>query len=101
VRPPSFQSLSTRRRKFSEEFCSVFAPRSLWRESKREHICYAYRVSVVRKKKTVWWEVIGIRAKGQYLGRVKGGDRESARRAAARQFELRDGEERWLMIRPA
>jgi hypothetical protein len=54
----------------------------------------------VRKKKTLW-EVIRIRAKGQYLGRVKGSDKESARKAAAKEFELRDGEERWLIIRPA
>jgi hypothetical protein len=55
----------------------------------------------MRKKKAEWWAVIRIRAKGQYLGRVKAADKESARKAAAKEFELRDGEERWLIIRPA
>lgn len=55
----------------------------------------------MRKKKVEWWEVIRIRAKGQYLGRVKATDKESARKAAAEEFELPEGEERWLIIRPA
>jgi hypothetical protein len=55
----------------------------------------------VRKKKVEWWQVIRIRAKGQYLGRVKAKDKETARKAAAKEFALRDGEERWLIIRPA
>jgi hypothetical protein len=43
-------------------------------------------VSVVRKKKVEWWEVIRIRAKGQYLGRVKAKDKEDARKAAAKEL---------------
>ena len=58
-------------------------------------------VSAMRKRKVERWEVIRIRAKGQYLGRVKAGDKESARKAAAEEFELLEGEERWLIIRPA
>jgi hypothetical protein len=55
----------------------------------------------MRKKKVEWWEVIRIRAKGQYLGRVRAKDLETARKAAAKEFSLREGEERWLIIRQA
>jgi hypothetical protein len=55
----------------------------------------------MRKKKVEWWEVIRIRAKGQFRGRVKAADKESARKAAAKEFGLREGEERWLIIRQA
>jgi hypothetical protein len=58
-------------------------------------------MSVVRKKKVEWWEVIRIRAKGQYLGRVQAKDKETARKAAGKEFQLLEGEERWLIIRPA
>jgi hypothetical protein len=52
-------------------------------------------VLCVRKK----WnggEVIRIRAKGQYLVRVKAKDKETACKTAAKEFALREGEERWL-----
>jgi hypothetical protein len=58
-------------------------------------------VSGIREKKVEWWEVIRIRAKGQYLGRVRAKDKETARKAAAKEFQLREGEERWLIIRQA
>jgi hypothetical protein len=49
----------------------------------------------------VWREVIRIRAKGKYLGRVHASDKEGARKAAAEEFDLPNGEERRLIIRPA
>jgi len=53
------------------------------------------------RKKVVRWEVIRLRAKGEYVGTVEAKDKEAARKAAVKEFSLRAGEERRLIIRPA
>jgi hypothetical protein len=54
----------------------------------------------VRKPKEIRWEVISVRSKGQLLGTVQAKDKEAARKAAVKEFEIRAGEERSLIIRP-
>lgn len=41
----------------------------------------------MRKKETVW-EVIRLRARGEYLGRVYAPDKKAALKAAVKQFQL-------------
>jgi len=53
------------------------------------------------RKKIVRWEVIRLRAKGQFIGTVQAKDKEAARKVAVKEFSLRAGEERRLIIRPA
>ena len=53
------------------------------------------------RKKERLWEVIRIRAKGEYLGRVEAKDEEAARKAAVKEFRLAAIDERRLVVRPA
>jgi hypothetical protein len=47
------------------------------------------------------WEVIRLRAKGEYLGRVSAVDEKSAVKAALKLLSLDKSEARRLLIRPA
>jgi hypothetical protein len=47
------------------------------------------------------WEIIRIRAKGEYLGRVEAKDEKAAREAAMKEFKLAPIDERRLLIRSA
>jgi hypothetical protein len=53
------------------------------------------------RKKPKRWEVIRIRAKGEFLGFVYAKGQEDARKEATKTFAMRAGEERWLIIRSA
>ena len=53
------------------------------------------------RKKVVRWEVIRLRAKGEFIGTVQAKDKESARKVAVKEFSLPPGEEQRLIVRPA
>jgi hypothetical protein len=52
----------------------------------------------MRKKECVW-EVIRLRAKGEYLGRISAADEKMALKLALKQFALNASEEKRLLIR--
>ena len=52
-------------------------------------------------KKVRLWEIIRIRAKGEYLGMVEAKDEKAAREAAMKEFKLATIDERRLLIRSA
>jgi hypothetical protein len=54
----------------------------------------------MRKKECVW-EVIRLRAKGEYLGRISAADEKAARKLALKEFALKEWEEKRLLIRRA
>ena len=58
-------------------------------------------MSVVRKNKERLWEVIRLRSKGEYLGRVEAKDTEAAKKVAVKEFKLAAFDRRRLLIRPA
>lgn len=52
------------------------------------------------RKKVCIWQVIRLRAKGEYLGKVQTPDEEAALKAAIEAFEIRDVEkQRQLLVR--
>lgn len=53
------------------------------------------------RKRERLWEVIRLRSKGEYLGRVEAKDKEAAKKAAVKEFKLAPFDERRLLIRPA
>lgn len=55
-------------------------------------------MSCVRKK-LVRWEVIRLRAKGEYLGKVEAADEQAAIKAAVKAFDLRAVEQHRLLVR--
>jgi hypothetical protein len=57
------------------------------------------RVSAMRKKVRVW-EVIRLRAKGEYVGRVRASDEKAAKKAALKELPLSAEDERRLLVRP-
>jgi hypothetical protein len=52
-------------------------------------------------KKVRLWEIIRIRAKGEYLGMVEAKGEKAAREAAMKEFKLATIDERRLLIRSA
>lgn len=51
------------------------------------------------RKKLSDWQVIRLRAKGEYLGRVQAPDEEAAMKAAIKAFGLRAAEAQRLLVR--
>jgi hypothetical protein len=51
------------------------------------------------RKRTTEWEVIRLRARGEYLGRVSAPDQQAALRAATKLFELTAVEEKQILVR--
>ena len=56
----------------------------------------------MRKKKAPVWEVIRLRAKGEYLGRIEAPDEAAALKAAIKTFQIREPEQqKQLLVRRA
>ena len=53
------------------------------------------------RKKQLMWEVIRVRARGEYLGRVEAPDHEAALKVAVKKLGLNKAEEKRLLVRPA
>lgn len=51
------------------------------------------------RKKEREWEVIRMRAKGEYLGVVSASDEQAALKAAVKAFALEKTEEKHLLVR--
>jgi hypothetical protein len=51
-------------------------------------------------KKVSEWQVIRLRAKGEYLGKVQAPDERAAMKVAIRAFGLRPADEHRLLVRP-
>ena len=50
-------------------------------------------------KKVSEWQVIRLRAKGEYLGKVQAPDEQAAMKAAVKAFGLRPADEQRLLVR--
>ncbi len=54
------------------------------------------------RKKEYRWEVVRLRAKGEYLGKVTAPDEDAALKAAIKTFAIRDREQqKRLLVRRA
>jgi hypothetical protein len=53
-----------------------------------------------RKRKIVW-EVIRLRARGEYIGTVAAPDQQAALKAAVKAFELKAADADRLLVRPS
>lgn len=54
------------------------------------------------RKKDYEWEVIRLRARGEYLGMIRAADEEAAIKAAIKTFEITDPEhQKRLLVRRA
>lgn len=53
------------------------------------------------RKRKIEWEVIRLRARGEYIGTVAAPDQESALKAALKAFELKAAEANRLLVRPS
>ena len=51
------------------------------------------------RKRKVEWQVIRLRAKGEYLGTVSAADEQAALKAALKIFQLNKVEEKRLLVR--
>jgi hypothetical protein len=51
------------------------------------------------RKNVSEWQVIRLRAKGEYLGKVQAPDEQAAMKTAIKAFGLRPGEEQRLLVR--
>jgi hypothetical protein len=52
-----------------------------------------------RRKRKIEWQVIRMRARGEYLGTVSAPDEQAALKAALKAFALEKVEEKRLLIR--
>jgi hypothetical protein len=52
-----------------------------------------------RRKRKIEWQVIRMRAKGEYLGVVSAPDEQAALKAALKAFALEKAEEKRLLVR--
>ena len=46
------------------------------------------------------WEVIRLRAKGEYVGRVRGSDEKAAKKAALKELPISTEDKRRILVRP-
>ena len=50
------------------------------------------------RKKDYEWEVIRLRARGEYLGRIRAADEEAALKAAIKAFAITDPEQQKRLL---
>lgn len=53
------------------------------------------------RKRKVEWDVIRLRARGEYIGTVSAPDQQAALKAALKAFELDAAEATRLLVRPS
>lgn len=55
---------------------------------------------MAQRKRKIEWEVIRLRARGEYIGTVSAPDQQTALKVALKAFELDAAEANRLLVRP-